>query len=66
MDGFPDFGRLRYESGFTMSVTSHALRLVFVIAVSSGVSSQLFGSQAELIDTGTAQWLVKRFDLKSV
>jgi dienelactone hydrolase len=32
-----------------MSVTSHALRLVFVIAVSLGVSSQLFGSQAELI-----------------
>jgi dienelactone hydrolase len=49
MDGFPDFGRLLYESGFSMSVTSHALRLVFVIAVSLGVSSQLFGSQAELI-----------------
>jgi hypothetical protein len=49
MDGFPDFGRLLYESRFTMSVTSHARRLVFVIAVSLGVSSQLFGSQAELI-----------------
>jgi pimeloyl-ACP methyl ester carboxylesterase len=49
MDGFPDFGRLLYESGFTMSVTSHALRFVFVIAMSLGVPSELFGSQAELI-----------------
>jgi dienelactone hydrolase len=46
---FPVPGRLFCEPGFTVSVTSSALRVVFVLAVSLAPSSLLFASQAELI-----------------
>jgi len=47
--GFPVSEKLFSKSEFTMSLTSCALRFVFALAASFGLSSLLFGSQPDLI-----------------